>query len=216
MIQTRRRKTLPDKSYVYTFSCVGSDVNAWELPELFNYSAARQRGLTDRQLRTLERSGVIERISRGLFATAGIPLDIDLAEIAFRAPRSTLCLTSALAHHGLIDEIPITIDIALPRGTRTPQTGAPATWHRFNRDTFDLGRTTIPVGAGLTIGLYTPERSLCDAFRLPHLIGHELANVSLKRWIRLKGSQPSELLTMATTLGPKAARPLSATLQILL
>jgi predicted transcriptional regulator of viral defense system len=195
---------------------MGTKVQQRELPELFTYSTARRRGLSDRRLRTLEQNGEIEKISRGLFATPGITLDTNLAEIALRAPRSTLCLTSALAHHGLIDEIPVTIDIALPRGTRTPQSAAPITWHRFNLETFDLGRTTTPIGTDLTIGLYTAERSLCDAFRLRHLIGYELANEALKRWLRMKGSQPSELLAIATKLGPKATSPLIQTLQILL
>lgn len=44
--------------------------------------------------------------------------DPDLLEIAYRAPHATLCLTTALARHGLSDAIPARIDVALPRGQR--------------------------------------------------------------------------------------------------
>ena len=142
--------------------------------------------------------------------------DLGLVEVAFRAERATICLTSALARHDLTDEIPATIDLALPRGTRSPATTAPITWHKFDPKTFDLGRDHLDVGAGYRIGLYSAERSICDAFRIRHLEGTEQAVEALKRWLRRPGSQPSQLLELATAIGPKAARPIRSALQILL
>ena len=186
------------------------------LPPVFSYTDARERGLSDRDLQVLQGRGRIEKIARGLFSSSELHADPDLLEIAFRSKRSTLCLTSALARHGLTDEIPATIDIAVPRGTRPPRTSAHVTWHRFNSDTFDLGREMIDIGAGCEIGLYSPERSICDAFRLRHHEGAVLATDALKRWLRRPGTQPSKLLAMATVLGPKAAAPLRTALEKLL
>lgn len=186
------------------------------LPELFSYTDARRHGLSDRQLRNLSEQGTIERIGRGLFGTTTLDADPDLIEAAFRSKRATMCLTSALALHGLTDEIPATIDLALPRGTRAPATSAPITWHKFDPKTFDLGREDLDVGAGYRIGLYSAERSICDAFRIRHLEGADQAIEALKRWLRRPGSQPSQLLEMATAIGPKAARPIHAALQVLL
>jgi predicted transcriptional regulator of viral defense system len=186
------------------------------LPRLFSYTDARKQGLSDRDLRMLQDRGEIEKIGRGLFSASDLHADPDLIEIAFRAPLATLCLTSALARHGLTDDIPATIDIALPRGMRTPATSVPASWHKFSPDTFDLGREMLEIGGGYQIGLYSAERSICDAFRLSHQEGSELAIEALKRWLRQPRTQPSDLLAMAAKLGPKAAGPLRATLQILL
>lgn len=186
------------------------------LPELFSYTDARRHGLSDRQIRRLREKGTIERIGRGLFGTATLDADADLIEAAFRSERSTICLTSALARHGLTDEIPATIDLALPRGTRAPATSAPVTWHQFDPRTFDLGREHLDVGAGYRIGLYSAERSICDAFRLRHLEGHEQAIDALKRWLRRTGSQPSRLLALAAEFGPRATTPIRSALQVLL
>ena len=99
---------------------------------------------------------------------------------------------------------------------RTPATSAPITWHKFDPKTFDLGREDLDVGAGYRIGLYSAERSICDAFRIRHLEGTDQAVEALKRWLRRPGSQPSQLLELATAIGPKAAQPIRAALQILL
>lgn len=187
-----------------------------ELPELFSYTDARRLGLSDRQLRILSERGAIEKIGRGLFSTPTLDADPDLIEVAFRSDRATMCLTSALARHDLTDEIPATIDLAVPRGTRAPATSAPITWHQFDPKTFDLGREDLDVGTGYRIGIYSAERSICDAFRIRHMEGSEQAVEALKRWLRRPASQPSQLLALAAKMGPRAAEPIRSALQILL
>jgi hypothetical protein len=43
-------------------------------------------------------------------------------------------------------------------------------------DTFDVGRETIEVDEGLSIGIYSAGRSLIDAFRLRRQKGDEAKN----------------------------------------
>jgi predicted transcriptional regulator of viral defense system len=187
------------------------------LPSTFTYSEARRGGLSDRQLYRLRDQGVIEVVGRGLFRRTDVDsfADIDLLEIARRAPMATLCLTSALARHGLTDEIPATIDVALPRGTHRPAASAPVTWHLFDPDTFEIGRTTLPLDERTSIGLYGAERSIIDAARMRHREGSELVYTALKRWLRQRGSSPSNLLTIAHNF-PQAERTLREALEILL
>ena len=77
------------------------------LPATFSYTAARAAGLSDRRLYSLRDAGLIEPLGRGLFERADAVgnADSDLLEIAHRAPQATLCLTTALARHGLSDAI---------------------------------------------------------------------------------------------------------------
>src|SRR5436190_19634293 len=106
--------------------------------------------------------GEIERRARGLYAlTHAIGDDPELATVALLAPRATICLTSALARHHLIDAIPGSIDLALPRSSRRPNTRLPITWHRFADATFDIGRRAIWVERH-PLGLYDPVRSIVD------------------------------------------------------
>jgi len=118
-------------------------------------------------------------------------------EIAHRASRGTLCLVSALARHGLTDIIPARIDVAIPRGNRTPALRSPVDFHVFARKNFDLGRKEIDIGQGVSVGLYSAERSLVDVIRLRHREGSDIAWEALRRWLRRNGSKPALLLKMA-------------------
>jgi len=186
------------------------------LPIAFTYAAARDAGFSDRALALLVADGVVERLGRGVYRKSRAPLaDHDLIEVALRAPDATLCLLSALAHHDLTDAIPATIDVALPRARRAPKVGAPVTWHRFNADTFHLGRQSIAVDDSVRIGVYSPERSIVDTFRLRHHLGEDVAIEALKRWLRRPGVLPAELLALARSF-PKAEPSLLRALQVLL
>lgn len=159
---------------------------------------------------------MIETLSRGVYRRADREAaDLELLEIAQRAPEATLCLTTALARHGLSDEIPQALDVALPRGTRTPATGAPAQGHHFDRATFEMGRELLPLEGDATIGLYSAERSILDAFRTRGHGGSELAYESLKRWLRRRGSNPAELLKLAGHF-PRTLPALPQALEVLL
>jgi hypothetical protein len=189
----------------------------FDLPPTFTYTEARSCGLSDRKLYQLRDEGSIELVGRGLYrrADSDVTPDLDLLEISWRAHRPTLCLTSALARHGLSDEIPDQVDIAVPRGQHRPTVAAPVRWHVFDPATFDVGRTELRLDDLNSIGLYGPERSIIDAARLRRREGPELAYTALKRWLRRRGSAPSELLQMAGAF-PAAERVLREALEILL
>ena len=187
------------------------------LPATFTYTQARRSGISNRALYQWRDAGLIESIGRGIYRRVDVDAaaDIDLLEIARRAPNATLCLTTALARHGLTDEIPAKIDVAVPRGQHRPTTVAPVTWHVFDRDTFDIGRTELRLEDQTSIGLYNQERGIIDAIRLRHREGNELGYVALKRWLARPGSSPAKLLTLARQF-PQAEKALRAALEVLL
>jgi len=162
--------------------------------------------------------GDLERIAPGTYARTG-QVDDDtatLASIALRKPAATICLLSALDRHDLTDTISSRFDIAVPRGSRA--LSAPYSrihWHQFDTRTFSLGREQVEVVDGNFIGLYGAQRTITDAFRLRHLVGGDVANEALKRWLRRPGSHPSELLKMAANF-PKALPQLRKSLEVLL
>ncbi len=187
-----------------------------DLPNAFTYAAARDAGLSDRRLRTLVEDGKLERLGRGTYRKTDAPVaDADLIEVALRAPDAALCLTSALAYHDLTDAIPPAIDLALPRSRRPPKVAAPVKWHRFQAETFSLGREQMEVDEGLVLGIYSAERSIIDTFRLRHREGDDVAIEALKRWLRRPGAVPAELLRLARSF-PKVEPSLLRALQVLL
>jgi predicted transcriptional regulator of viral defense system len=196
---------------------IGGIEESGHLPETFRYSEARRLGVSDRILRRLVGEGQIELVSRGLYrrTDADPMVDLDLVEIAHRVPSATLCLVSALSRHGLTDQIPAAVDVAIPRGTRPARLAVPVTWHHFSAETFSIGREPLSVEPEGEIGIYNAERSIIDAFRLRHLEGNELAVEALRTWLRRRGNSPSALMNMAKPF-PQAAAPLRRTLEILL
>ena len=187
-----------------------------ELPPTFRFSQAMSAGMTEWQLRSSQEDGTIERIGRGLYRRADAPAaDFDLLEIATRAPAATICLTSALSRHDLTDIIPARIDIALPRSQRPRDLHLPIAWHKFADDTFEIGRRTLQIERGISIGLYGPERSIIDAYRLRHQEGLELGREALRRWLRRRDATPSRLLQMARHF-PLAAGQMRNDLELLL
>lgn len=183
------------------------------LPDIFRYSQALEH-VSERQLRQLIKDGKVMALSRGLYRKSDWLGDEDLVEIAARAPQATLCLRSALARHDLIDDIPAEIDVAVPRGSWTPEMTPPVRWRHFDADTFEIGRGRLDIGADGGIGIYSAERSIIDAFRMRHLEGGEMAIEALKRWLR-RGGQPSELLRMARSF-PRTLTAIRKALEILL
>lgn len=167
-------------------------------------------------LSRLVKEGRVERVAHGLYQKAdATPVDLDLVEAVRRAPNATLCLVSALAHHALVDEIPHTIDLAIPLGQRPPSVPGPITWHRFAAATFDVGRgTTLIDATDVHVGIYSPERSIVDAYRLRHTAGYEIADEALRTWLRRPGSTPAKILAVADQL-PRAQAPLRTALAYL-
>ncbi|MFT0846679.1 type IV toxin-antitoxin system AbiEi family antitoxin domain-containing protein [Actinomycetaceae bacterium L2_0104] len=188
------------------------------LPDLLSYDDLATQGLTRHGLNRLLESGEFERIAPGLFLRSELTDDTTAAWIAIatKRPNATLCLLTALSLHELTDEIPARSDIAIPRGTQ-PVTvhHAPIAWHRFDTETFDIGRAEHRLPGGSSIGLYAAERTLIDLFRLRHAWGSDLALDSLKRWLRGRGNSPGSLLTMAECF-PKARPAIHHALEVLL
>jgi len=186
-----------------------------DLPNPFTTAEALSHGIPRVTLHRLAKRGVISPIARGLYGrSTEKAFDFDLAEIAAKIPTATICLTSALAEHGLSDAIPAKIDIAIPRGAWAPKTRAPITWHRFDLGTFDWGRDKQPIpGTNMTIGIYSAERTLADLARHPSRDQAELVE-GIRRWMRRAGNHPAKLLKAARKL-PGAEIQIQRILEIL-
>jgi predicted transcriptional regulator of viral defense system len=197
---------------------VSAGADAEALPAVLGYQGLAETGVSRHHFEQLVAEGFYERFAPGVFVRAGLTDDTTATwmAIATRKPRATLCLLSALSIHDLTDEIPRETNVAIPTGTQTMKTlQAPVAWHRFDPDTFGIGRTEHLLPGGVSIGLYSPERTIIDVFRLRHAWGSDLAVGALKRWLSVRGNSPSAILTMAREF-PKAHPELQRTLEVLL
>jgi len=157
---------------------------------IFRAAEAVEAGVSWRDLYWLRDEGELLELSRGLYQlrdAAGVD-NIDFISLCTRAPRGMICLNSALAYWDLSDEIPPVVHLAIPRGSHRPTVDYPPTEvHVFGAGSFDVGRVEVAHGERERFAITSRERTVVDAFRLRHLVGHELANDAVRRYLR---SQP--------------------------
>lgn len=187
------------------------------LPAAFTLAQAREAGLSKKRVYALLERGQLALVSRGVYrrSDSAPESEHELVEIALRVPEATLCLETALARHGLSDALITAPDLALRRGTRPPAASSPVRWHFFQPETFELGRELVELDPGISIGLYSAERSIVDAFRLRGREGRDVANEALRRWLRRRGATPARLVALADQL-PRASTALRQALEVLL
>lgn len=188
-----------------------------ELAAAFTLADARAAGLRKDQVYEMLAAGDVERAGRGVYLRPGAidPAFWSLAAATAVSAKATMCLTSALVHHGLSDAIPFGTDIAIPRGTRSPAGFTHVTWHSFDTATFDIGRESHHVEKGMSLAIYSAERTIVDCFRLMHQEGNDVAYEALRRWLRARGNSPASLLHVAASF-PIAEAGLRHALEVLL
>jgi predicted transcriptional regulator of viral defense system len=174
-----------------------------ELPATFTTRQARAAGVHPRDLYAWRDDGEIIELSRGVFRHADAPPASypDLLAVARRAPRAVVCCVSAASVHDLTDEIPPTVQIAVPTPDRPPRIDYPPTEVlRFTPATFELGLSSIEAAPGEAVRTYGAARTVVDLMRLRHRFGEPLAHAVLHRYLGRTGARPGELLPLARQL----------------
>ncbi|WP_220183110.1 type IV toxin-antitoxin system AbiEi family antitoxin domain-containing protein [Sphaerisporangium album] len=135
---------------------------------------------------------------------------LDVLAVSLRAPRAVVCGESALAIQELIDDIPVSVHIAIPRGTHRPSISyPPTTVTQVATANFSLGIERFEAAPGEWVPIYNAARSVVDAMRRRRRIGETLALAALGRYLRREGpAGVHELQSTARELGAlSAVRP---------
>lgn len=93
---------------------------------VFTTEEARDAGILSRMLAYFCKTGLIERLSRGIYKGGIAQLDIDfqwedLALVSMSIPNGVICLVSALCYYGLTDQIMREFWIAVPHASKSPK-----------------------------------------------------------------------------------------------
>jgi hypothetical protein len=86
-----------------------------------------------------------------------------------------VCLLSAAAVHDLTDEIPMAVQIAVPRRTWPPKLDhPPVEAYVWDPLTFELALDTVEVAPGEWARIYSPGRTVVDLMRMRHKLGESV------------------------------------------
>jgi predicted transcriptional regulator of viral defense system len=156
-------------------------------------------GIHPRTLYRMRDEGLVEQISRGVYRLATLPAlaHQDLVTVALRVPRAVVCLVSALAYHDATSEVPHEVQVALPRGTKTPQLDyPPVRVFRFSGSALSEGIDVAQLD-DVDVRIYDLPKTVVDCFRLRNKVGVDVAVEALNLALQRKGVQPSDLLRYA-------------------
>ena len=167
-------------------------------PGALHASQAIRLGIAPRTLYALRDAGQLVELSRGLFQLPETPLraNADLVQVALRVPKGVICLVSALAFHGLTTQIPHAVYLALPLDAEKPRlTYPPLRLFWLSAPVYSAG-VEQHVLDGVTVRMYSREKTIADCFKFRNKIGLEIALEALKEGLA-QGCQPQALLDSA-------------------
>jgi Nucleotidyl transferase AbiEii toxin, Type IV TA system len=127
----------------------------------------RDAGITATTISRIKEKGLVLQLSRGLHQLADASIDTQhaLAEAAKRVPKGVVCLTSALAFHGLTDAIPSRVWMAIGSKDRRPRIEAPPMqFVRFGEKVLLSGITEHLI-ENVSVRIYSPAKTIVDLFR---------------------------------------------------
>jgi predicted transcriptional regulator of viral defense system len=160
-------------------------------------------GITAATVTRLERDGKVIRLARGLYQLPDAKLHQHhtLAEAAQLVPKGVICLASALAYHGLTDQMPSKVWMAIGRKDWRPRvTYPPITIVRFAQEALTTGVELHEI-EGTSVRIFSVAKTVADLFRYKRSVGDSLAIEGLREALRQKKVKPAEIARCAERAG---------------
>ncbi len=166
-----------------------------------------EAGITATTVSRMEQAGEVVRLARGLYQLPDAALDPQqsLAEAARLVPKGVICLASALAFHGLTDQMPSKVWIAIGRKDWRPRVSYPPI--RVARFSDDLLRRSVERKkiAGTPVPVFGVAKTVADLFRYRRTVGDVIAIEGLRQALRQRKATPAEIAREAEAAGVWAA-----------
>jgi predicted transcriptional regulator of viral defense system len=153
------------------------------------------QGMSRMKVRRMLQRGDLVALGRGLYAAEGFNPSPHhgFAVVAARVPHAVICLTSALAFHGLTTAQPADVWIAVQPGSWRPKLD----WPRLRVVQFGGSRfhdgIELHVVEGINVKVYGVAKTVVDCFRFRSKIGLDVALEAMREALRSRRVSPSEL-----------------------
>ena len=163
----------------------------------------REVGITATTVSRMEHAGELIRLARGLYQLPDAALDPQqsLAEATRLVPKGVICLASALTFHGLTDQMPPKVWIAIGRKDWHPRfTYPPIRIARFSDEQLGRGVERKKI-AGTPVPVFGVAKTVADLFRYRRTIGDALAIEGLRQALRQRKATPAQIAREAQAAG---------------
>ena len=162
---------------------------------LFSAAEAVAAGIHPQTLARLVDRGAGERVSHGRYRLPGAEITEhhSLAIAASAAPKSVVCLLSALRFHDVTTQNPSEIWLAIERRSRAPRLDyPPLRMFRFSGLAFTRGVENVTI-EGRRVRIYSLAKTIADLFKYRNKVGLEVAVEALRDSIRSRKVKPREI-----------------------
>ncbi len=156
-------------------------------------------GISRSYLYILHNSGLLQKITRGLYALPDthVTEHITLIEIAKRVPNAVVCLISALSFYDLTTQLPHEIWITIPRGSWRPKFDYPSLNLTYaSKETYSYGILEHKLNR-VSVKIYSPAKTIADCFKFRNKIGLDIAIEALRNGWETKKVDMDELVKAA-------------------
>lgn len=139
------------------------------------------------------------RLARGLYQLADADLDQQhtLAEVAKLIPKGVASLASALAFHGLTDQLPARVWVALGKKNWRPRiTYPPVRIVRFPPELLAIG-VEHHVIEDIQVPVFGVAKTIVDLFRYRRTVGESVVIEALRETLRQRKATPAEIARFA-------------------
>jgi len=133
-------------------------------------------------IRRLLKSGQVIRVQRGLYRLPDIELSqhLSLLEVGLKAPRSVICLLSALVFHEIGTQNPHQVWIAIgPKDKKPKFEGIQVRIIRFSPSSLHYGVENHSLD-GFPVKVTSPAKTVADCFKFRNKIGIDIAKEALR------------------------------------
>jgi predicted transcriptional regulator of viral defense system len=170
-----------------------------DLGAVLKTGEALSAGIHPRTLYEMERSGILDKLARGLYRLTDMPPlgNPDLVTVALKVPKGVICLISALAYHEITTQIPHEVYLALGRGAEPPRMEYPPIrifW--FTGEAFTEGIDKYKLD-GVEVRIYSREKTIADCFKYRNKIGLDTAIEALKLYRERQRFKVDDLMRFA-------------------
>ncbi len=160
----------------------------------------QRAGFHNLYLSELTEEGRLVRLKAGLYITAEAQTVSGFYEIQVALPSAVLCLASALTHYDLTTYEPSAIHVAIPRDERVlPPEFPPIRRFSFGKTRYNLGIVDERI-EGHDIRMYDREKTICDAVRYRRVLGQDVINEAVRKYLQSEGRDVDRLIEYSRVL----------------
>ncbi len=148
-------------------------------------SILERYGVSRIYLSKMEKKGIIEKITRGIYATKDYKYD-EYHVFQLRYPKTIFSYNTALYLYEKTERTPINMDVSIPKNYNPYLFKDLVNVYRINEEIFELGSSYKETPLGTKVRVYNLERTVCDLIKDKDSMDIEIRNKAIKNCIKSK------------------------------